>query len=125
MFYRTVHHFFARVQSPTCTTCGKFLLKSIMAVLTLKLGILVQSGPFRRGVLLQRHTSRYAQNASYDKLNAQIKLLTTCFYKIIVMPILMLLLNRCLLLIIKLKFHSKVFYTRNEKGSQFKKTSNA
>ena len=39
MFYLTVHRFLARVQSPTCTTYGKFLLESIMAVLTPKSGI--------------------------------------------------------------------------------------
>ena len=31
--------FLVRVQSPTCTTYGKFLLESIMAVLTPKSGI--------------------------------------------------------------------------------------
>ena len=36
MFYLTVHHFLARVQSPTFSTYGKSLLKSIMAMLTLK-----------------------------------------------------------------------------------------
>ena len=39
MFYLTVHHSLARVQSPTCTTYRKFLLESIMAMLTPKLGI--------------------------------------------------------------------------------------
>ena len=39
MFYLTVHRFLARVQSPTCTIYGKFLLESIMAVLTPKSGI--------------------------------------------------------------------------------------
>ena len=39
MFCLTVHCFFARVESPTCTTYGKVLLKSIMAVLTLKSSI--------------------------------------------------------------------------------------
>ena len=38
-FYVTVHHFLVRVQSPTCTTYGKVLLESIMAVLTPKSGI--------------------------------------------------------------------------------------
>ena len=32
------HDFLARVQSPTCTNHGKYLLKSIMAVLTPKSG---------------------------------------------------------------------------------------
>ena len=36
----TVHGFFVRVQSPTCTTYEKFQLESIMAVLTPKSGIL-------------------------------------------------------------------------------------
>ena len=36
--YVTVHRFLATVQSPTSTTYGKFLLDSIMAVLTQKLG---------------------------------------------------------------------------------------
>ena len=35
----TFLRFFVRVQSPTCTTYGKFLLESIMAMLTPKLGI--------------------------------------------------------------------------------------
>ena len=39
MVYLTVYHFLARVQSPTCTTYGKFLLKTIMVVLTLKSSI--------------------------------------------------------------------------------------
>ena len=39
MFYVTVHRFLARVQSPTCTTYEKFLLESIMVVLTPKFGI--------------------------------------------------------------------------------------
>ena len=36
MFCITVYGFLAMVQSPTCTTYGKFLLKSIMAMLTSK-----------------------------------------------------------------------------------------
>ena len=39
MFYITVHRLLARVQSPTCITYWKFLLESIMTVLTPKLGI--------------------------------------------------------------------------------------
>ena len=39
VFCLTVHRFLARVQSPTCTTYGEFLLKSIMAVLTAISGI--------------------------------------------------------------------------------------
>ena len=39
IFCLTVHRFVARVQSPTCTTYRKFLLKSIMAVLTQKLSV--------------------------------------------------------------------------------------
>ena len=39
MFCFTVQRFLATVQSPTCTTNGKFLLKSIMTVLTPKSGI--------------------------------------------------------------------------------------
>ena len=39
MLYLTVYRFLDRVQSPTCTTNGKFLLESIMAVLTPKSGI--------------------------------------------------------------------------------------
>ena len=39
IFYLTVHCFLARVQSPTCTTYGKYLLESIMAMLTPKSGI--------------------------------------------------------------------------------------
>ena len=41
MFCLTVHRFLARVQWPTCTTYGKFLLESIMAMLIPKSGILV------------------------------------------------------------------------------------
>ena len=41
MFYVTVHRFLARVQSPTCTTYEKFLLESIMVVLTPKFGIML------------------------------------------------------------------------------------
>ena len=43
MFYLTVHRFRARVQSPTCTTCGIFLLECIMAVQTPKTGILIEN----------------------------------------------------------------------------------
>ena len=39
MFYHTVHHFLARVQSPTCPTNKKCLQENIMAMLTPKLGI--------------------------------------------------------------------------------------
>ena len=38
-FYLTVHRFHVSVQSPTCTTYGKYLQESITAVLTPKSGI--------------------------------------------------------------------------------------
>ena len=38
-FYLIVHCFHARVQSPTCTTYGKYLLENVMAVQILKSGI--------------------------------------------------------------------------------------
>ena len=38
-FHFTIHRFHARVQSSTCTTCGKYLQEIIMAVLTPKLVI--------------------------------------------------------------------------------------
>ena len=41
-FYLAVHHFHARVQSSPCTTYGKYLLESIMAVLTPKSSIRAQ-----------------------------------------------------------------------------------
>ena len=41
MFYLTVHHFLAMIQSPACTTYEKSVLEKIMAenVLTPKSGI--------------------------------------------------------------------------------------
>ena len=38
MFCLSVYRFLARIQSPSCTTYGKCLLESVMAVLTLKFG---------------------------------------------------------------------------------------
>ena len=40
LFYLTVHRFLDRVQSPTCTSYGKFLLEGLMAVLIPKSGVL-------------------------------------------------------------------------------------
>ena len=58
--YLAVHRFLARVQSPTCTTYGEFLLKSIMAMLTPKSGVLL----FQKFLLL-----KFAFFATLDNKN--------------------------------------------------------
>ena len=80
MFYVTVHRFFPRVQSSTCTTYGNILLESIMAVLTKKSGMRYSVGlrpklcgiflyklVVSNGTNLQSRTKYLAQNGVIQK----------------------------------------------------------
>ena len=80
MFCLTVHHFLARVQSLTCTTYKKFLLKSIMAVLTSKFRYQSNNKAFINKIKKAQYDTALAitkaiRRTSQEKLYAELGLL--------------------------------------------------